>query len=43
MKDLCDFLGGAQLNDPLGERQIGFKTQVDHQYSHFMDRFTWKE
>lgn len=42
MKKLCDFLDGAQLNDPLGERQIGFKAQTD-QYSHFMNRFTRKE
>lgn len=42
MKELDSFLDGAQLNDPLGERQIGFKTQGD-QYSHFMDRFTRKE
>ena len=43
MEELRDFLEGAQLNDPLGERQIGFKAQVDHQYSHFMNRFTRKE
>lgn len=42
MKELNSFLDGAELNDPLGERQIGFKTQVDP-YNHLMNRFTRKE
>lgn len=42
MKKLHRFLGGAELNDPLGERQIGFKTQTDP-YNHLMKRFTQKE
>lgn len=42
IEELCNFLEGAQLNDPLGERQIGFKTQVDP-YNHLMNRFTRKE
>lgn len=42
MKKLRSFLDGAQLNDPLEERQIGFKTQVDP-YNHLMNRFTRKE
>ena len=42
LEELRDFLEGAQLNDPLGERQIGFKTQVDP-YNHLMNRFTRKE
>ena len=42
IEELCNFLDGAQLNDPLRERQIGFKTQVDP-YNHLMNRFTRKE
>lgn len=42
LEELRDFLDGAQLNDPLGERQIGFKAQVDP-YNHLMNRFTRKE
>lgn len=42
MKKLRSFLDGAELNDPLGERQIGFKTQTDP-YNHLMKRFTRKE
>ena len=42
MNELHSFLGGAELNDPLEERQIGFKTQVDP-YNHLMNRFTRKE
>ncbi len=42
LEELRDFLEGAQLSDPLGERQIGFKTQVDP-YNHLMNRFTRKE
>nr|DAP41985.1 MAG TPA: ferric uptake regulation protein [Bacteriophage sp.] len=42
MNELHSFLGGAELNDPLGERQIGFKTQTDP-YNHLMKRFTRKE
>lgn len=42
MNELHRFLDGAELNDPLGERQIGFKTQVDP-YNHLMNRFTRKE
>lgn len=42
IEELCNFLDGAQLNDPLGERQIGFKAQVDP-YNHLMNRFTRKE
>ena len=41
MRNLCNFLGGAELNDPL-ERQNGFKPQVDP-YNHLMNRFTRKE
>lgn len=42
MKKLRSFLDGAELNDPLEERQIGFKTQTDP-YNHLMKRFTRKE
>ena len=42
LEELRDFLDGAQLNDPLEERQIGFKTQADP-YNHLMKRFTRKE
>ncbi len=42
MNELHSFLDGAELNDPLGERQIGFKTQIDP-YNHLMNRFTRKE
>ena len=42
MNELHRFLDGAELNDPIGERQIGFKTQVDP-YNHLMNRFTRKE
>ena len=42
LEELRDFLDGAQLNDSLGERQIGFKAQVDP-YNHLMNRFTRKE
>lgn len=42
MNELHRFLDGAELNDPLGERQMGFKTQVDP-YNHLMNRFTRKE
>lgn len=42
LEELRDFLDGAQLNDPLEERQIGFKTQADP-YNHLMKRFTQKE
>lgn len=42
LEELRDFLEGAQLNDPLGERQIGFRIKMDPD-NHLMNRFMRKE
>lgn len=42
LEELRDFLEGAQLNDPLGERQIGFRIKMEPD-NHLMNRFMRKE
>lgn len=42
VEKLCNFLDGAQLDDPLGERQIGFRIKMDPD-NHLMNRFMRKE